>query len=130
MKKKNKTNSSASPEDLPPPAAPAAPAAPPAPATPDVLTKRFLQEEDPTEQLMTIVFDAWVGNRFKGLFYVMDRTFVHFTLKEQYGTHLIFDGLQTFNKGNHADLVDKLLSFRDAIYSDLKAYIADRKGNS
>lgn len=81
---------------------------------------------DPTIQLMQMAFEAWAGKQLEGVFYVMTRTFTHHRRKEQYGTHLIFNALETLNKGKHAELLEQLAAFRDTLFDELEEYVAER----
>lgn len=81
---------------------------------------------DPTVQLMEIAFEAWAQKQLSGVFYVMTRTFAHHRQNEKYGTHLIFNALQTLNGGKHAELLEQLAAFRDTLFKELDEYIADR----
>jgi hypothetical protein len=103
----------------------------PAPSTetpPDELEEleQLDQVEGPpaTAQLLEMLFHLWLSEMLKPCFYFMTRTFAHHRLGEKYDTRKVFDQLMLLNRGNHAELMAEIESFRETLFKDLETILA------
>lgn len=100
----------------------------PAPSTetPPEELEQLDQVEGPpaTAQLLEMLFHLWLSEMLKPCFYFMTRTFAHHRLGEKYDTRKVFDQLMLLNRGNHAELMAEIESFRETLFKDLDTILA------
>lgn len=77
-----------------------------------------------TEELLFIAIAAWRFHHFQPLFYRMTRTWSHHKLKEEYGTHIIYEQLMKMNGGDHEGLLTEIEEFSDTLMRELKPWLA------
>jgi hypothetical protein len=87
-------------------------------------------ETSSTEVLFGLLFEAWLGSRFRPCFHWMERTYGHHRVGDRYDTNKIFDQLDLLGGGDHNKLLEELKAFRDACFEDLSARLADRDKNA
>lgn len=80
---------------------------------------------DPRVFLMQLVWKAWLSHQLEGLMYRMTRTFEHHRRNENYGTHIIFEQLESLNKGKHAEMLKQYEAFHKTLFEELDNYIDD-----
>jgi len=110
----------------------------PSVATTEEPTKEIIEEEpeeefiemDATYVLMELAWEAWLNEQLKGLMYRITRTFTHHRRNEKFGTHIIFEQLETLNGGKHEEMLDQFGAFKETLFSELKQHIADKRSKS
>lgn len=122
--KKNKKATPSSPSSSDTPKKETAPT--PAADTPPEELEQLDQVEGPpaTAQLLEMLFHLWLSEMLKPCFYFMTRTFAHHRLGEKYDTRKVFDQLMLLNRGNHAELMAEIESFRETLFKDLETILA------
>jgi hypothetical protein len=92
---------------------------------PEPIDHRSTDYVDPRIFLMQLVWKAWLSHQLDGLMYRMTRTFEHHRRNENYGTHIIFEQLESLNKGKHAEMLKQYEAFHKTLFEELDNYIDD-----